>query len=58
MMDLLRQCIEMFNDSFEREELPYEFVNSCDNYNIRPSKKSGKPDYDLPSKNYHRKINF
>ena len=53
MLDLLNRSIQMFNDLFYDEGLPYELKTDVKLYSIKPSKKSGKPESDMPSK-----INF
>lgn len=47
--DLIKECIKMFNELFEKENFPVRLNTDISKYKIRPSKKSGKPDYDLPS---------
>ena len=47
--DLIKQGLELFNQIFLEEKNNYTFNVTClDNYQLRSSKKSGKPDYDLP----------
>ncbi len=50
LLDLLKQCVKMFNELFEKENFPVRMNNIIiSKYKIKPSKKNGKPDYDLPS---------
>jgi hypothetical protein len=50
MRELLSQSINMFNDMFLKEGIPLELSHEVSYYFLKPSKKSGKPDHDLPSK--------
>jgi hypothetical protein len=62
VFDLLKASIRMLNDIFEKENLSIRLkeinVNegkpnvkeSYNNYIIKPSKKNGRPDPDVPSK--------
>ncbi len=50
MRELLSQSINMFNDKFLNEGLPFELSQDVSSYVLKPSKKSGNPDTDLPSK--------
>lgn len=49
MLELLKESIDMFNEYFYMNKIPLELNKFLKNYTIRPSKKSGKPDNDLPS---------
>jgi hypothetical protein len=49
MSDLLKQSIDLFNDMFASQRLPYLLRSDSTEYCFKPSKKSGKADYDLPS---------
>ena len=49
--DLLRESIKLFNKLFEKENFPIRLSHiKLSNYEMKPSKKNGKPDKDLPSK--------
>jgi hypothetical protein len=48
IMDLLKYSLDIFNDLFYREGLGVQFRADYKKYLIKPSKKSGKPDNDLP----------
>ena len=50
MKELLSQALNMFNDIFYKEGIPLQLSQGVSYYSIKPSKKSGKPDNDLPSK--------
>jgi hypothetical protein len=50
MKELLSQALNMFNDIFYKEGIPLQLSHEVNYYSIKPSKKSGKPDNDLPSK--------
>lgn len=50
MLELLNQSIEMFNEMFCQYGYLFELNKNSSLYSIKPSKKSGKPDNDLPSK--------
>ncbi len=49
MLELLKESIEMFNNSFIRYGIYYQLNPDLKFYTLKPSKKSGKPDKDLPS---------
>jgi len=51
--DLLRESIKLFNKLFEKENSPIRLIyTKLSNYEMKPSKKNGKPNKDLPSKLY------
>ncbi len=52
MSDLLKQSIDVFNDMFTSQCLQYQLRTDLFEYSFKPSKKSGKPDHDLPSTSY------
>ena len=53
-MDLIKMSVDIFNDNFVNENLKIRLKPNYKLYNMKPSKKSGKPDKDLPSKkNFH-----
>jgi hypothetical protein len=49
-MDVLKRALDLFNDILYKEKIPYSFNIDYRKYYIKPSKKTGKPDNDLPSK--------
>jgi hypothetical protein len=51
IMDLIKMSVDIFNDNFVNENLKIRLKPHYRLYNMKPSKKSGKPDKDLPSKN-------
>jgi hypothetical protein len=48
--DILKQSIDLFNDIFYREKVPLLLNKDYRIFYLKPSKKNGKPDMDLPSK--------
>lgn len=52
--DLIKKIVNELNDVFYRGDVPLRFITpegtNINFFDIRPSKKSGKPDLDLPSK--------
>lgn len=48
--DLIKMSLEIFNETFSKENLNYRLDPDYRLYSVKPSKKSGKPDKDLPSK--------
>ena len=48
--DLIKMSLEIFNETFIKENLNYRLDPDYRLYSVKPSKKSGKPDKDLPSK--------
>ncbi len=48
--DLIKMSLEIFNETFSKENLKYRLDPDYRLYSVKPSKKSGKPDKDLPSK--------
>lgn len=48
--ELIKKSICIFNDMFYAEKLPYQFNVASISYTIKPSKKSGQPKDDVPSK--------
>lgn len=47
---LIKESVKIFNELFKNEKINKFLKENFDNYELRKSKKSGKPDYDLPSK--------
>ena len=47
--ELLAQALDHFNETFSNSGLSYQLSKDLKNYHVRPSKKNGKPDLDLPS---------
>ena len=46
---LIKEAVDSFNQLFKKEEISYRLnLDSLDNYQIRTSKKNGKPKNDLP----------
>ena len=52
--DLIKMSLEIFNETFSKENLNYRLDPDYRLYSVKPSKKSGKPDKDLPSKFFFR----
>jgi hypothetical protein len=48
--ELIVVCVENFNEKFKNEKMRKVLNFIYDNYNIKPAKKSGKPDEDIPCK--------
>lgn len=48
--DLIILCIDSFNEIFKEEKVLYRLDTKYNEYNFKPSKKTGKPNHDLPSK--------
>ena len=46
---VIKKSIEMFNKLFSQSGIFYELNTNSNLYSIKPSKKSGQPDNDLPS---------
>jgi hypothetical protein len=49
--DLIKEGIVILSDIFYREKIPYKINTDPRKYKLKPSKKSGKPDNDMPGKN-------
>lgn len=47
--DLIKESVQMFNQLFAKDRIPYKLNENHTVYSIKPSKKSGKADLDLPS---------
>ncbi len=47
--DLIKMSVDNFNDGLTKENSFYRLDPDYRVYNLKPSKKSGKPDSDLPS---------
>lgn len=47
--DLIRQSIDLFNSRFMEAKSMFRLSTQFSNYFLKPSKKSGKPNLDLPS---------
>lgn len=47
--DLVRQCVDLFNDKFIKEKSMYRLNQQYKNYFLKPSKKTGRPDINMPS---------
>jgi hypothetical protein len=52
--DLIKLSLEIFNETFSKENLNFRLDPDYRLYSVKPSKKSGKPDKDLPSKTYFK----
>ncbi len=48
--DLIKLSVDIFNLNFEKENLLNRINTNYSIYSIKPSKKKGTPDLDLPSK--------
>ena len=48
-MDIIKQSIDIFNDILYKDNIPIKLNVDNRNYRIKPGKKNGKPNYDLPS---------
>jgi hypothetical protein len=50
IFDLIKDSVVLFNKIFDKENLPFYLdVYNLQKYTIKPSKKTGKPDLDMPS---------
>jgi hypothetical protein len=49
ILDILKISIDIFNELFYKENIPYKFNIDYRKYSLKPSKKSGRADEDLPS---------
>lgn len=47
--DLIREAVDLYNKKFVEEKSRFRFNQAYSNYVLKPSKKSGKPDNDMPS---------
>lgn len=56
--DLLKESVDMFNNLFYKENVPYEFKNELKLYSLKPSKKNGKPQNDFPSNYYFNNTSY
>ena len=45
---IIKTSIDAFNDYFEAKKEDYRLILTSNNYNLRPSKKNGKPNTDYP----------
>ena len=45
---IIKQCLDSFNDLFEIKNELFRLSLDHKNYKLRPSKKSGKPNFDYP----------
>ncbi len=51
--ELIRECIVLFNKLFNEEHLNYVLnTRTYESYQLKASKKNGKPDNDLPGTFY------
>jgi hypothetical protein len=48
--DLIRMSVNIFNENFISQNSDYRIKPNYRMYNMKPSKKNGKPNTDLPSK--------
>ncbi len=48
MSDLMKEAIKLFNVLFNNMGVPYELAMNINLYKMRASKKSGKPNCDMP----------
>lgn len=48
MEDLVRKSINEFNKIFEEENVNSRFSLNFEKYQVKPAKKNGKPNSDLP----------
>jgi hypothetical protein len=48
--EVIKEAIIEFNKIFENERMMIRLSDNIDLYKLKPSKKSGLPNYDLPSK--------
>jgi hypothetical protein len=49
IMDILKVALDIYNDEFYKENLQLEFQADYKKYYLKPSKRSGRADNDLPS---------
>ncbi len=49
---VIKGAIQQYNNIFEKENLKIKFNKTIQLYNLKPSKKNGKPKDDLPGNNY------
>lgn len=49
IFDLTKMSVNIFNENFSKDNLPFRLKNNYADYCLKQSKKSGKPDMDLPS---------
>ena len=49
IFELIKMSVNIFNENFSNENLNLRLKNNYSDYSMKTSKKSGKPDYDLPS---------
>lgn len=47
--DLVRQSVDLFNNLFVEEKSVFRLAQNYNNFILKPSKKTGKPDMDMPS---------
>ena len=47
--DILKRSINLFNDILKKEKIHLQLNKDYNKFYLKPSKKSGKPDNDLPS---------
>jgi len=52
--DLIRQSVDLFNNLFVEEKSVFRLSQQYSHFSLKPSKRTGKPNLDMPSK----KINF
>ena len=48
--DLITTTVNIFNEKFIESGIIYRLNTTFEDYNLKPSKKSGKPNSDLPCK--------
>jgi hypothetical protein len=49
ILDILKCSLDVFNDMFYKEQIPLKFNIDYRKFCLKPSKRSGKADNDLPS---------
>jgi hypothetical protein len=49
VLDIIKKSIDIFNDILYKDNLPIKLNVDYRNYRIKPGKKNGKPNNDLPS---------
>ena len=47
--DLIRQSVDLFNNLFLDEKSKYRLSQQYSHFFLKPSKKTGKPNLDMPS---------
>jgi hypothetical protein len=52
ILDILKSSLDIFNDLLYKEQIPLRFSIDYKKYTLKPSKKNGKANTDLPSKRF------